>query len=132
MRFGRGWAAAQKHRHCLAAGAAAAVPNGAERLAFLLARDGLHEGRRQRHAERTVEAGAGAGREVAEQLAAIVIHAVAGAHGEFWRGDQAMPMRGAKPHWRLVHQGIAGARCRRRIVPAISRPEPVMVSVAAL
>ena len=51
----------------------------------------------------------------------------------FESGVQAMPMRGAKPHWRLfMRELLAPDVAEFGLLPATSRPELVMVSVPVL
>src|SRR5579863_5210692 len=51
----------------------------------------------------------------------------------FGIGFQATLMRGAKPHWRFfISVSLAPGVAKPGLLPAISRPEFVMVSVAAL
>src|ERR1700689_1785342 len=48
-------------------------------------------------------------------------------------GDQAIPMRGAKPHWRcFISVSLAPGVAKLGLLPAISSPEFTMVSVAEL
>ncbi len=91
-------------------GGGSVVPNGWASDAPFADRDRLHERRRERDAEWAIKSGARARRQVAEELAAVIVHTVPGADRELrhWRPRYANA--GRETPLVIFHERIADSR----------------------
>src|SRR6202011_4028030 len=75
----------------------------------LLRRDGRNKRRRKRHTEGAIETAAGAGRQIAEEFAAVIVQTKSGSHGQFRTHRPGDTDTWSKSPLALSHQGIACA-----------------------